>query len=52
MPVELEEAARIDGASAPQLLRRIVVPLIAPGLAATGMLAFVFSWNEFAVALT
>lgn len=51
VPVELEEAARIDGCSAPYLLWRIVVPLIAPGLAATAILMFIFSWNEFAVAL-
>jgi multiple sugar transport system permease protein len=52
VPVELEEAARIDGATTPTLLWRIVLPIIAPGLAATGILTFVFSWNEFAVALT
>ena len=52
VPLELEEAARIDGASTPVLLRRIVLPLIAPGLAACAILTFVFSWNEFAVALT
>ena len=52
VPLELEEAARIDGASTPVLLRRVVLPLIAPGLAACAILTFVFSWNEFAVALT
>lgn len=52
VPVELEEAARIDGATTPTLLWRIVLPIIAPGLAATSILTFVFSWNEFAVALT
>jgi multiple sugar transport system permease protein len=52
VPVELEEAARIDGATTPVLLRRIVLPIIAPGLAATSILTFVFSWNEFGVALT
>jgi multiple sugar transport system permease protein len=52
VPIELEEAAWIDGASTPTLLRKIVLPIIAPGLAATGILTFVFSWNEFAVALT
>ena len=51
VPLELEEAARIDGASTPVLLRHIVLPMIAPGLAAAGILTFVFSWNEFAVAL-
>lgn len=52
VPVELEEAAFIDGATTPVLLRYIVLPLCAPGLAATGVLTFIFSWNEFAVALT
>jgi multiple sugar transport system permease protein len=51
VPKELEEAARIDGASTPVLLRHVVLPILAPGLAATGILTFVFSWNEFAVAL-
>jgi multiple sugar transport system permease protein len=51
VPLELEEAARLDGCTTPQMLRRIVVPLVRPGLAATGILVFVFSWNEFAVAL-
>jgi multiple sugar transport system permease protein len=52
VPKELEEAALLDGASTPILLRYVVLPLIAPGLAATAVLTFVFSWNEFAVALT
>ena len=51
VPLELEEAARIDGASTAVLLRHIVLPLVAPGLAACAILTFVFSWNEFAVAL-
>ena len=52
IPIEIVEAARIDGCTVPQLLVRIVFPLVAPGLAAAGVLVFVFSWNEFAVALT
>jgi multiple sugar transport system permease protein len=51
VPTELVDAARIDGASTPVLLWRIVLPLVAPGLAAAGVLSFVFSWNEFAAAL-
>jgi multiple sugar transport system permease protein len=51
VPQELVEAARIDGADGATLFWRIVVPIIAPGLAATTVLCFVFSWNEFAVAL-
>ncbi len=51
VPGELIDAARMDGATPPTLFRLIVLPLIAPGLAATTILCFVFSWNEFAVAL-
>jgi multiple sugar transport system permease protein len=52
VPAEVLEAARIDGASNSQILTRIVVPLVRPGLAAAGILAFIFSWNEFVVTLT
>lgn len=52
VPKELEEAAIMDGATTPVLLWHVIVPMIAPGLAATSILTFVFSWNEFAVALT
>ncbi|MBL8837161.1 MAG: carbohydrate ABC transporter permease [Alphaproteobacteria bacterium] len=52
VPLELEEAARIDGCSTPRLIWRIIVPLVRPGLAATGILVFIFSWNEFVVALS
>jgi multiple sugar transport system permease protein len=52
VPVELEEAARIDGATTPELLLKVIVPLVMPGLMATAVLAFVFSWNEFPVALS
>ena len=51
VPNELVEAARIDGASAPIVLWHVVLPIVAPGLAAAAVLTFVFSWNEFAVAL-
>jgi multiple sugar transport system permease protein len=51
VPAELEEAARLDGCTTPQMLWRIIVPLVRPGLAATAILVFVFSWNEFAIAL-
>jgi multiple sugar transport system permease protein len=51
VPQELIEAAHIDGATTPAILLKIVTPLVAPGLAATGVLVFVFSWNEFAVTL-
>ena len=51
VPNELLEAARIDGATTPQILFRVITPLVAPGLAAGAILIFIFSWNEFPVAL-
>lgn len=51
IPPDLEEAARVDGATQAQAFRRVILPLVVPGLIATGVLAFVFSWNEFSVAL-
>ncbi|MFD8770979.1 carbohydrate ABC transporter permease [Microbacterium oxydans] len=47
VPKELEEAAQIDGLGHLSTFFRIVLPLAAPGVAATGLLCFVFSWNEF-----
>jgi multiple sugar transport system permease protein len=52
VPKELEEAAIMDGADTPRILWHVILPLITPGLAATSILTFIFSWNEFAVALT
>ncbi len=52
VPKELEEAAAIDGASAPKIFWRILFPLVAPGLVATSIFAFVTAYNEFIVALT
>ncbi len=52
IPQEIEEAALIDGASHPMIVQRVILPLIAPGLAAAGILCFLFSWNEFLFALT
>ena len=54
MPLEIEEAAAVDGASIWTTLRRIVFPLLGPGLAAVGVLTFLFSWSDylFAVVLT
>jgi ABC-type glycerol-3-phosphate transport system permease component len=42
----------VDGAGTMQTLGRIVLPLLAPGLAATALLTFLFSWNEFLFAYT
>jgi ABC-type glycerol-3-phosphate transport system permease component len=47
MPVEIEEAAHVDGCSPLGTFLRITVPLTMPGIIATGLLAFIFAWNEF-----
>jgi N,N'-diacetylchitobiose transport system permease protein len=52
VPAEIEEAARIDGASRMTVLWRILFPLIAPGLAATGVFSFITAWNDFLFAKT
>jgi sorbitol/mannitol transport system permease protein len=46
VPREIIEAAELDGARLPMLLRRIVMPVAAPGIAATALICFIFSWNE------
>lgn len=51
IPVDLEEAASMDGASRVRSLREIVLPLLMPGVVATAMFSFVSSWNEFFFAL-
>ena len=51
VPMELEEAARCDGASRFGAFVRITLPLVAPGLVATGIFAFILAWNEFIFAL-
>lgn len=50
MPWELEEAARIDGCTKTQAFRKIIMPLAAPGVFTTAILAFITSWNEFLIA--
>jgi multiple sugar transport system permease protein len=47
LPRELEEAARLDGASAWQVLRHVVLPLSRPALSTLGLLSFLASWNDF-----
>ena len=47
IPFELDEAARIDGASPPQIFFRIYLPLMAPALVAIGTYALLLSWNEY-----
>ncbi|MBM6404892.1 carbohydrate ABC transporter permease [Phycicoccus sp. CSK15P-2] len=51
VPAELEEAAMVDGLSRTQAFLRITFPLLAPGLVASGVYAFLQAWNEFTVAL-
>jgi trehalose/maltose transport system permease protein len=50
--IELEEAAIIDGAGPLRMVLTVFVPLLAPSLAAAGLLAFISAWNEFLFALT
>jgi multiple sugar transport system permease protein len=51
IPKSVEEAAALDGCSRAQILRRIVLPLAAPSLMATGLYVFMIAWNEFLFAL-
>lgn len=51
VPIELEEAAMVDGLSRVQAFLRITFPLLAPGLVASGVYAFLQAWNEFTIAL-
>lgn len=51
IPLELEEAAAMDGASKFRTLRDVVAPLLVPGVVAAGLFAFVSAWNEFLFAL-
>ena len=52
VPVELEEAATLDGASRFRFLWQVLFPLVAPGLVATSVLAFIHAWNDFLFAKT
>lgn len=52
LPPELEESARLEGLNTWQRLRWVLLPLIAPASASTGLLVFLFSWNEYPIALT
>ncbi|QAY74918.1 carbohydrate ABC transporter permease [Agromyces protaetiae] len=51
VPVDLEEAAMIDGCSRAGAFWRVTFPLLAPGLVATGVFGFIQAWNEFLMAL-
>lgn len=52
LPIELEEAAFVDGAGHLQAFLRVALPLSLPALAATGLIIFAFAWNEFLFAVT
>ncbi|SDD13586.1 carbohydrate ABC transporter membrane protein 2, CUT1 family [Actinokineospora iranica] len=52
IPIELEQAAMIDGCTQGQAFRRIVLPLAAPGVFTTAIITFVAAWNEFLIALS
>ena len=47
LPEEVEESAKVDGASEWQMFTRIVLPLVLPGIAAVAMLSFMYAWNEY-----
>jgi ABC-type glycerol-3-phosphate transport system permease component len=51
IPVDLEEAAMVDGCTRFQAIRKVVLPLAGPGIAATSILLFITAWNEFIIAL-
>jgi len=52
IPLQLEQAARIDGASRFQAFIRVVMPLSSPGIIATAIYSFILAWNEYVYALT
>jgi trehalose/maltose transport system permease protein len=52
LPGDLEEAAYVDGATPLQVFYKVLLPLIAPGLVTTGLLAFIAAWNEYLYALS
>ena len=52
LPGDLEEAAYVDGATPLQVFYKVLLPLIAPGLVTTGLLAFIAAWNEYLFALS
>jgi multiple sugar transport system permease protein len=52
IPPEIEQAALVDGASRPVLLRRVILPLVTPGIATAAIFSLILCWNEFLFALT
>ncbi|MEA2577950.1 MAG: multiple sugar transport system permease protein [Chloroflexota bacterium] len=51
LPIELEEAAQVDGASVYRIVRSVVLPIAVPGLVATFLITLIFAWNEYLIAL-
>ena len=51
IPHEIQEAARVDGCTHGQIFRKVFLPLMTPGLFATAVIVFLFSWNDFIVAV-
>ena len=47
VPKEILEAAQVDGAALPKMLREVLLPIIMPGVAATALICVIFAWNEF-----
>ena len=52
IPWEMEQAAQVDGATAWQAFRKVIIPLAAPGVFTTAILTFFFCWNEFLLAIS
>jgi len=52
LPVELEQAAMVDGCTRGQAFRKIIIPLAAPGVFTTAIITFIAAWNEFIIALS
>ena len=52
IPMDLEKAAKIDGATPAQAFRKVIAPLAAPGIVTTAILVFIFAWNDLLLALS
>ena len=52
LPIELEQAAMVDGCTRGQAFRKIIIPLAAPGVFTTAIITFIAAWNEFIIALS
>jgi multiple sugar transport system permease protein len=52
IPLDLEKAAKIDGATPGQAFRKVIAPLAAPGIVTTAILVFIFAWNDLLLALS